>query len=154
MSRVSAGLHDLQPQGTDLGPRLDLALQVETDLDAGLAALAALGGGDVVDLRLSGRLDLAGEQRLNTALAQTEARVRHLGVDRSALHLAPTADDIAALRADGYLDTLIRELHDAQQAPPPSGVSASEAGLTPELAREALALLAAALAERRAGTGA
>lgn len=145
------------PVGQYRWRRLDLALQVETDLDAGLDTLAALGGGDVVDLRLSGRLDLAGEQRLNTALAQTEARVRHLGVDRSALHLAPTADDIAALRADGYLDTLIRELHAAQQGLSTSFTSATpatEAGLTPELAREALALLAAALAERRAGTGA
>lgn len=129
--------------------RITLALQVESDLDTGLDMLAALGPADVVDLRLSGQIDLAAEQRLQTALAQAEARVRHLDVDRSALRLAPTADDIAALRADGYLDTLIRELHAAQQ-----GTALPEAGLSPEIAREALALLASALAERRAGTGA
>ncbi|MFM2346753.1 MAG: hypothetical protein RL654_1506 [Pseudomonadota bacterium] len=138
------------PVGQYRWRRLDLVLQVESDLDAGLDTLAALDAADVVDLRLGGQLDLAGEQRLLAALAQTEARVRHLDVDRSALRLAPTADDIAALRADGYLDTLIRELHAAQQD---TGVP-PEAGLSPEIAREALALLASALAERRAGTGA
>lgn len=137
------------PVGQYRWRRLALVLQGESDLDAGLDTLAALGPADVVDLRLSGQLDLAGEQRLKTALAQAEARARHLDVDRSALRLAPTADDIAALRADGYLDTLIRELHAAQQG---TGVP-PEAGLSPEIAREALALLASALAERRAGTG-
>lgn len=137
------------PVGQHRWRRIELALQVGSDLDAGLDGLAALGASDVVDLRLSGQLDLAGEQRLNAALAQAEARVRHLDVDRGALRLAPTDDDIAALRADGYLDALIRELHAAQQAP---SASAQGSGLTPELAREALALLAAALADRRAGT--
>lgn len=137
------------PVGRYRWRRIDLGVQVDSDLEAVLATLAALDEADVVDLRLSGQLDLAGEQRLKTALAQAEARVRHLDVDRGALRLAPTADDIAALRADGYLDTLIRELHAAQQ-----GTGAPEAGPPPEIAREALALLAAALAERRAGTGA
>jgi DNA repair exonuclease SbcCD nuclease subunit len=144
------------PVGQYRWRRIDLAMQVETDLDTGLDTLATLDAADVVDLRLSGQLDLAAEQRLLGALAQAEARVRHLDVDRSALRLAPTADDIAALRADGYLDALIRELHEVQQGastPSTSSTPATETGLTPELAREALALLAAALAERRAGTG-
>lgn len=136
------------PVGQFRWQRLVLALQVESDLDAAAETLAALGQADVVDLRLRGQLDLAGEQRLNTVLAQTEARVRHLDVDRSALRLAPTADDIAALRADGYLGALIDELHAAQQSTSTATVP------SPELAREALALVAAALATRRAGQGA
>lgn len=143
------------PVGQFRWRRFDLALQVETDLDACLDLLATLGPADVVDLHLRGQLDLVGEQRLLGALAETEARVRHLDVDRSALRLAPTPDDIATLRADGYLDTLIRELQAAQQGPALSPThTATEPGLTPELAREALALLAAALADRRAGLGA
>jgi len=143
------------PVGQFRWRRIAQALQVETDLDACLELLATLGAADVVDLRLRGQLDLVGEQRLLGALAETEARVRHLDVDRSALRLAPTPDDIATLRADGYLDTLLRELQAAQQgAATPPTLSATEPGLTPELAREALALLAAALADRRAGLGA
>jgi DNA repair exonuclease SbcCD nuclease subunit len=133
------------PVGQYRWQRLDLTLQVASDLDLGLAQLAALGATDVVDLRLDGQIDLAGDQRLQAALAQTEARVRHLDIDRGALRLAPTADDIAALRADGYLGALIEELRAAQQAP--SGPD----GLSDAVACEALALLAGALAERRAG---
>ncbi|MEN9368885.1 MAG: hypothetical protein RL489_3243 [Pseudomonadota bacterium] len=121
------------------------ALQVASDLDALLATLAALGRDDVVELRLSGRLDLEGQLRLDAALAAAEARVRHLAVERGALQLLPTADDLAALRADGYLDALIEELRQAQQP----AVAAPSSTLSPDVAREALALLAGALAERR-----
>lgn len=134
------------PIGRHRWPQLALALQVESDLDEALARLAELGAADVVDLTLTGRLDLAGQARLDAALAAAEARVCHLDIDRSALQLAPTADDIAALRADGYLGALIEELREAQIATPPA--------MPADIAREALALLAAALAERRAGEGA
>lgn len=154
------------PIGRHRWPQLALALQVESDLDEALARLAELGAADVVDLTLTGRLDLAGQARLDAALAATEARVCHLDIDRSALQLAPTPDDIAALRADGYLGALIEELREAQIAAPSAAVpslaapNARAAAAEPapplraDIAREALALLAAALAERRAGEGA
>jgi hypothetical protein len=146
---VELGAAGALPQVTSLATaqyrwlRLQQELQVESDLEELLARLAGLGRGDVVALELRGRLDLAAQQRLEQALGAAEARARHLAVERSALQLAPTADDIAQLRADGYLGELINELREAQQQ--------ERADLPPQLARTALALLASALAERRAG---
>ncbi len=118
----------------------DSALQVPSDLDALLTQLAALGPADVLDLRASGTLDLAARQRLDSALAQAEARTRHLQADLSALRLAPTADDIAALHADGYLGEVIGELQAEGAADGPAAATA----------RDALALLTQVLAGRSA----
>jgi hypothetical protein len=111
-------------------------LQVATDLDALLTTLAGLGATDVLDLRLAGSLDWPGHQRLRAALAQAEARLRHLQVDLSTLRLAPTDDDLANLHADGYLGELISELRDEGQAATPEA----------QTARDALTLLASLLA--------
>ena len=112
-------------------------LGVASDLDALVAALAALEAHDVLDLTISGQLDLAGHGRLQAALGMAEGRVRCLKRDLGGLQLAPTAEDIAALRADGYLGEVIQELRDA------SGDQA-------RTAQEALAILTGLLAERNA----
>ena len=88
-------------------------LSVASDLDVLMGGLAALQGIDVVDLSVTGQVDLADHVRLQLALGAAEARVRCLRTDLSALQLAPTAEDIAALHADGYLGELIQELRDA-----------------------------------------
>lgn len=114
-------------------------LQVPSDADVLLGQLAALSPRDVVDLRVSGRVDLAGSQRLQAAIGRAEAQARHLQADLSALQLVPTDADIEALSADGYLGEVIAELREAQ------------AGADPQQARvaqDALALLTAALAQR------
>lgn len=113
---------------------LQATLQVPSDLDALCAQLDALGAADVVDLVLAGTLDLARHGRLQQALGAAEARVRCLRRDLSALRLAPTADDIAALQADGWLGEAIAALRDDAAAP----------------AQDALAILTTLLAERRA----
>jgi DNA repair exonuclease SbcCD nuclease subunit len=113
-----------------------LVLAVPSDVDAALAALDAAAGDEVLSLRLSGTVDLAAHQRLQRALQAAEARVRALLVDQADLRLAPTADDIAALQADGYLGAVIAELRDA----PPAQA---------RVAQDALALLSTLLAERR-----
>lgn len=119
-------------------------LQVATDVDALEAQLEGLDAHDVVDLRVQGRIDLAGLQRLQAAIGRAEARARHLQADLSALRLEPTDEDIAGLRADGYLGEVMQELREAQ-----AGADPAQA----RIAQDALALLAAELA-RGAAEGA
>lgn len=121
---------------------LQAALQVPSDVDGLLARLAPLGPQDVVDLRLSGRVDLADRQRLQAALGRAEAQARHLQADLSALQLVPTEADLASLQADGYLGEVIAELRDAQSQPDDAAAQA---------AQDALTLLATALLARREG---
>ena len=113
-------------------------LHVASDVDALLEELAGLGAQDVVDLRVQGRIDLAGRQRLQAAVGSAEARSRHLQADLSALQLVPTDEDIAGLQADGYLGEVIAELREAQ-----AGTDAQA-----RVAQDALALLATALVQR------
>lgn len=108
-------------------------LQVASDVDRLLAHLAAFGPADVVQLTLKGHTDLAGHRRLHEALEKARGRLRSLLADLSALRLAPTDADIAALHADGYLGDVIAELQAGQD-----GSDAAHA----ELARDALSLLA------------
>lgn len=116
-------------------------LHVPSDVDALLARLAAWQASDVVQLALSGRTDLAGHRRLNEAIGQAQGRVRSLAADLSALRLDPTEDDLDALAADGYLGEVLAALRS-----PPDGVP-------PDVARDALALLAGLLDERRGRAG-
>jgi len=117
-------------------------LQVPSDIDAVLQRLAALTPADVVALSLSGRIDLPGRRRLLDAIGQARGRARSLVADLSALRFEPTAEDIGALQADGYLGDVIASLRAAQE-----GAVAESA----DVARDALALLAGILDERRAG---
>lgn len=97
----------------------------------------------MVDIRVDGRIDLAGRRRLLDAIGQASGRARGLLTDLSELRFEPTAEDIAELKADGYLGEVITELR-AAQAGAPGSVNTDG-----ELARDALALLAGILDERR-----
>lgn len=110
-------------------------LAVDSDLDALLAELEALPAMSVVDLTLSGQLDLAGQQRLEQALGAVAGRHRSLQAHTAELALMPTAEDIAALHADGYVGNVIAELQQRQA----DGSAASET------ARHALVILAGML---------
>ena len=126
--------------------RQDLVdLQVPSDMDALLQQLAGLTPADVVELNLSGRTDLAGQRRLQDAIGQARGRARCLVADLSALRFEPTAEDIGALRADGYLGDVLADLRAAQTDAAPE---------VAEVARDALALLAGLLDERRSHAGA
>jgi len=109
------------------------ALSVDSDLDQLLERLQALPEASVLNLRLEGQITLAGEEQLNRALSVAEARFRSLLSDRSQLKLTPTDEDIAALRADGYLGEVIEDLRERQS------------GEEGEVARDALAVLASVL---------
>lgn len=121
--------------------RIEVVLHVTTDVDALIEQLEALGAHDVVDLSVQGRIDGAGELRLNAALSQAEARLRHLNVERSGLSLALSDEDIAgyaeALHADGYIAEVMAELRATQ----------SQGGRAAQTAQDALALLSQVLAE-------
>ena len=116
-------------------------LQVPSDIDALLQRLGGFTSADVVSLSLSGRIDLPGRRRLLDAIGQARGRTRSLVADLSALRFEPTAEDIGALQADGYLGDVIANLRVAQEGG--TADSASVAG-------DALALLAGILDERRA----
>ena len=122
--------------------QLAAELRVPSDLDVLIEIMSGWGPQDVIDLTLTGQLDLGAHQRLAQALAAAEAQTRQFAVDRDRLHLLPSDDELAGLQADGYLGELLAELRAAQ-------ASDDEAALT---ARDALALLGAALAARHAAT--
>lgn len=114
---------------------LEERLAVASDLERTIARLQALPELAVVDLSLAGELHLLGRQQLEAALSVAEARFRSLRTDLSRLRLQPTEDDLAALHADGYVGRVIAELREEQE------------GGNAELAREAMAILAALLLE-------
>jgi len=116
-------------------------LQVPSDIDALLQRLAGLTAADVVTLSFTGHIDLPQRRRLLGAIGHARGRARSLVADLSALHFEPTAEDIGALQADGYLGDVIASLRAAQD-----GAAAESL----DVARDALALLAGILDERRA----
>ncbi|TDP83630.1 DNA repair exonuclease SbcCD nuclease subunit [Aquabacterium commune] len=134
VTKMLTGCHPWQ----SLTHRLD----VDTDLDELIALLQGLPAQVVLSLTLVGKLDLTGQQRLQAALGELEARARHLNVDGSDLQLAPTDDDIAGLHADGYLAELVCELRDAQAV---EGADDAQQ----RVHREALSILAGLLAQQQ-----
>lgn len=119
-------------------------LAVASDLDALLAELEALPAMSVIDLTLSGELDLASQQRLQQALGAAAGRHRSLQTHLAELALVPTAEDIAALQADGYVGKVISELQQRQ------GGDDAQA----DTARQALGILAGLLRDQRPASGA
>ncbi|MDX9700553.1 MAG: DNA repair exonuclease [Rhodocyclaceae bacterium] len=117
--------------------RIDLT--VATDLDQFIQQLESLLPHSVLDLHITGQLDLSGHQRLQNALSVAEARQRSLTWDTADLRLEPTDEDIAALHADGFVGEVLAELRERQQGP------------EGETAREALAILTRHLLEARGG---
>ena len=118
------------------------SVAVASDVDAFIAGLSGVGARDVLAVRLIGQIDLAGLQRLRVALSHTEAKARSVQADLTALRLSPTPEDIAALKADGYLGDVITELRERQDRP--------DGGASAEVAGHALGLLTSILAERNA----
>jgi len=112
-------------------------LSVPSDLDELLIRIGQLPEASVLDLKLSGTLTLAGDQKLTEALSVAEARYRSVTCDRSGLQLEPTEEDIADLHADGYLGEVVQELRENQQA--------TEKGEEAAVVRDALGILAGLL---------
>lgn len=117
---------------------IERELQLASDVCELVQELETFDTNDVVQLKLSGHVDLESHLSMSRAVGQTQARTRSLLVDLSGLRIQPTDDDIRALHADGYLGEVIADLR------------AQEGDENAELARDALALLAGILDETRA----
>ncbi|AMN47408.1 metallophosphatase [Steroidobacter denitrificans] len=117
---------------------LEPVLQVPSDLTELVQRLAAFAANDVVNLSVSGRIDLEGHRRLHSAIEQARGTARGVLVDLTGLQLDPSVQDIESLQADGYLGLTIQELRAAQDGP------------NAALARDALVLLTGLLSDRRA----
>jgi len=94
--------------------QLDFELADEAGIEVLDGRLGALeeAANTLLRLRLSGTLDLGARLQLDELLASWRARLHHLGVDESALVARPSAQDVAAIGASGFvrdaIDTLIR----------------------------------------------
>ncbi|MEX1056986.1 MAG: DNA repair exonuclease [Natronospirillum sp.] len=113
-------------------------LAVSSDVDTVVAQLTSITPKAVIAVKLTGQVDLSGEQTLSTALSEAEGHHRSVTVDLTGLKLVPTDDDINHLHADGYLSEVITELRTQQthdNAP---------------VARDALGILASILRDRQA----
>ncbi|WP_438332246.1 metallophosphoesterase family protein [Burkholderia pseudomallei] len=119
---------------------LERQLQFTSDVPAFVRELETLDANDVVQLKVSGHVNLEGHLAVSRAIGQAQARSRSLVVDQFELRLLPTDDDLRALHADGYLGEVIADLR------------AQEEGGDAGLARDALALLAGILDETRAAS--
>jgi hypothetical protein len=115
-----------------------------SDVDLLADRLAGLTASDVVELDLSGQLDLAARERVERLVGEAAARCRHLAADLDALVLIPSDEDLASLAADGYVGELLAELRAQAGA-----VDPAEA----QRAQDALALLTRALSRHRPATG-
>lgn len=112
--------------------QIETALQVASDIDALEAALETLSSADVVNLTVTGAVDLASHERLQRAVSRAQGRALALRWDLAGLQLLPSPEDISSLRADGYLADAIDELRTTQNLDGAAG----------DLARDSLILLA------------
>lgn len=117
--------------------RLERTLSVSSDLDRLLQELGGLDENAVIDLDVSGQLDLADQQRLQHAVDQLAARHRSFTFNDDDLHLEPSDEDIVGLGADGYVGEVIATLREQQKE------DSDEAAI----ARDALAILTTLLRE-------
>ena len=85
-------------------------------LDERFAALPAAAD-TLLRLRLSGALDLASRARLDDLLAHWRARLHHLEVDVSGLLARPSAADLSAMGAAGFVRDAIDVLARIQEDP-------------------------------------
>lgn len=88
----------------------------DADLDTFAAWLDALEekSWTLLELSLRGQLSLAGHARLEALLRDWQSRLALLRIDTDTVQLAPTADDLAALRAEGYLGRAIEVLRSGE----------------------------------------
>jgi DNA repair exonuclease SbcCD nuclease subunit len=128
------------PSGRYRWRDIERELQLASDVGPFVQELETFDTNDVVQLKISGHVDLESHLSVSRAISQTQARTRSLVVDLSELRILPTDDDLRALHADGYLGEVIADLR------------AQEEGGNAEVARDALALLAGILDETRAAS--
>lgn len=122
--------------------QIEKQIAVDSDVAEVVRILDAVGGEDVLHVRLSGTCNLAGHRKLSASLGAARAKARAVLWDAATLRLEPTDEDIQALQADGFVGEVLQELREQQ------------AGSEPELARDALLALARILDDHGPGLGA
>ncbi|MEA2078429.1 MAG: DNA repair exonuclease [Pseudomonadota bacterium] len=85
-------------------------------LDGRIGSLADVAN-TLLRLRLSGALDLGARGQLDEVLERWRARLHHLGVDEAGLVARPSAEDIAAIGASGFMRDAIDTLSRIQDDP-------------------------------------
>lgn len=128
----------VHPIGQHQWIKREYTLAVNADLDHLRTELGQIADKSVIALTIRGQVSLHNHQQLMQILGDAEARHRSFQCDFSQLRLQPTADDIAALHADGYVGEVIEELRQRQEQ------------ADGETAREALAILADLLRQQNA----
>lgn len=96
--------------------QLHATVSVPSDVDRVITQLQSLSVSHVVQLRIDGIIDLAGHKRLLMAIDSAGARVRALTVALDDLALEPTDDDIAQLKAEGYVGEVLHDLREQQHS--------------------------------------
>lgn len=99
-------------------------LSISTDVDRLANTLKTLGTDTALNLTLDGSISLATAARLTDLLQQTDARLRSLSCDRAGLKEAPSEEDIAAIKADGYLAEVVDDLRKLQPDKPEAAAGA------------------------------
>jgi DNA repair exonuclease SbcCD nuclease subunit len=122
--------------------QIEKQIAVDSDVDEVVRTLDAVGGSDVLHVRLFGTCNLAGHRVLGASLEAARAKARAVLWDAAALKLEPTEEDIRALHADGFVGEVLQELREQQ------------GGTEPELARDAILALARILDDQDSGRGA
>lgn len=130
-----------RPVGQHRWIKLNQHLAVSSDLEQALQELNALPIQSVVDITMDGQLDLVGFEHLQQAMGAATGRHRSLVAHLEGLRIEPTENDLASLRADGYVGDVIADLRERQQT------DGEQAGT----ARDALLIMAGMLRDRRAG---
>lgn len=93
----------------------EATLTVASDVDELKRQLEALPDRSVLNIRLQGQLDLNSHQALQSLLSAISGRHRSVQVHQQSLQLVPTAEDLAAIHADGYVGEVIESLKQSQQ---------------------------------------
>lgn len=122
--------------------QIEQQMAVDSDIDEVVRTLEAVGGNDVLHVRLFGTCNLAGHRRLSASLGAARAKARAVLWDTAALRLEPTEEDIQALHANGFVGEALQELR------------VQQAGTDPELARDAILALARILDDQGLARGA
>lgn len=111
---------------------VQLELQVRSPAEAleAVRQLETVDASTVADVTISGTCNLADQERLEAAVRSAALRAAALSTQMRELHLEPSAQELQALQADGFVGAALQELKEQ--------LAESE----PELARDALLALA------------
>jgi DNA repair exonuclease SbcCD nuclease subunit len=111
-------------------------IALPSDVDDLAHRLLQLAADDVLQITVTGHVNLATRDRLTACLEGAAARVRSLRSDLSALVLEPDEHDLANLGARGYVADVLSQLRGLQADPAQADVAREALGLLVRYQRE------------------